>query len=73
MRSCKYFKNIFALKLLYCALIRSQQLKYIATVRALYQIKYCAIIEKIQYCFLRRVNFLMANPMYYNLTIHISC
>lgn len=68
MRSCKYFKNISTLKLLYLSLIRPR-LKYAAIVWATYQDKHCIIIEKIQHRFLRRVSFLTGNLMYY--TIHM--
>lgn len=51
MRSFKYFNNINTLRLLFCSLVRPQ-LEYAVIVWASYQIKYCAMIEKIQYRFL---------------------
>lgn len=58
------FDNIYKLRLLFCLLVRSQ-LEYVAIVWASYQIKYCAMIETIQYRFFRRVSFLTKNPMCY--------
>lgn len=64
MRSCKYFRNINTLKLLYCTLVRPQ-LEYCSVIWARHQSKYCNAIEKIQHRFLRKISFIMGHPMMY--------
>lgn len=65
LRSCKYFKNIKTLKLLYCALVRPH-VEYAAIVWSPYQVNHSLMIERVQHRFIRRISFLVGEPMKYS-------